>query len=77
MTACKPLDNGALLKVPDDHGAIFGPRSHVPVAVTNRDVDDDVHVAMERSLEYQRVLAPHFDDSIFKITIGKFISEIG
>lgn len=61
------LHNLALFQVPNDHGAILRPRSHVPVALTDGKVDDHVRVAMERCLQNERGGVPNFNDSKLKL----------
>lgn len=46
-----PFDYFAFLEVPENQGAIFGARRHKSVAFADLDVDDDVQMAMQRSLE--------------------------
>lgn len=46
-----PFHYSALLEVPENQGAIFGPRRHESVAFADLDVDDDVQMAVQRSLE--------------------------
>lgn len=58
-----PFHYFAFLEVPENQRAIFGARGHEAVAFAHLDVDDHVHVAVQRRLEDHGVFAPDFDDS--------------
>ena len=64
------LNNGTLMEIPKDDGAIFGSRCHISVAFAHLDIDDNISMAMKRSLQNQCVFAPDFDYPEIKLQIA-------
>ena len=61
------LNNGTFMEIPKDDGAIFGSRCHISVAFAHLDIDDNISMAMKRSLQNQCVFAPNFDYPAIKL----------
>ena len=60
--AHKPLDDSAHLKVPDYDLGIFAGACNEAIALADVDVGDEIAVAVETSLQVERVAVPDLDN---------------
>ena len=50
------------LEIPNDQSSIFRTGCHVPIALADGNVDDNLHVAVQGGLQDEGVLAPDLYD---------------
>lgn len=60
------LDHLAFLQIPNNQCSIFGARSHVSIALADRNVNDDIHVPVKGCLQNKVVFVPNLDYAVIE-----------
>lgn len=76
VVASPLVNNGKVLKIPNNDASIMRGRGHVPIALANLNVDNHVSVPVQRCLQNHVLLVPNLDDPVVGSSDDHLVLEV-